>query len=192
MPGHEIQVRDETGKPLPERRIGRLYVRGPSVMSGYFNDTNATREVLSADGWLNTGDMGYIADNQIFITGRQAEVLAANGRSVWPQDIEAIAEQQPEVRTGDAAAIAVPGEDGRNQAILLLQCRRPEQTQKTDLTLRIRRLIRRQFQIDCQIELVPRHTLPRTTSGKLARTKARQEYINRMARTDKTARYSEF
>ncbi|MBW2441669.1 MAG: fatty acyl-AMP ligase [Deltaproteobacteria bacterium] len=185
MPGYEIQVRDERGRQLPERHIGRLYVRGPSVMSGYLNNAKETREVLSADGWLNTGDLAYIADNHIFVTGRQAELIVVNGRSVWPQDLEGIAERQPEVRMGDAAAIAVPGGDGRNKAVLLLQCRKPEQTQKTDLALWIRRLIRRQFQIDCQIVLVSRHTLPRTTSGKLARAKARQEYIIRMARTDK-------
>jgi len=94
---------------------------------------------------------------------------------VWPQDLEGIAEQQPEVRTGDAAAIAAAGEDGKDTAILLVQCRRPEQTKKSGLQLRIQGLIRREIGIDCKIELVSRHTLPRTTSGKLARAKARQE-----------------
>jgi len=94
------------------------------------------------------------------------------------------------VRTGDAAAIAAPGADGKDTAILLLQCRRPEQTKKSGLPLRIRGLIRRRIGIDCKIELVSRHTLPRTTSGKLARAKARQEHINRMARTVKTVKYA--
>lgn len=73
----------------------------------------------------------------------------------------------PVQRTGDAAAIAAPDEDGKDRAVLLLQCRKPEQTQKSGLQLRLQELIRRKLGIDCKIELVSRHTLPRTTSGKL-------------------------
>jgi fatty-acyl-CoA synthase len=190
MPEYQIQVRDGQGNVLPERHVGTLYVRGPSVMSGYFDNEDATRDVLSDDGWLNTGDVAYIANNNIFITGREKDLLIVNGRLVWPQDIESIAEQQPEVRMGDAAAISVPGEDGQDTAVLLLQCRKPDQTKQSGLTLPIQRLIRRKIGINCKIELVSRHTLPRTTSGKLARAKAHQEYLERMARTAKTARYA--
>ena len=190
MPEYEIQVRDGQGRLLPERHVGTLYLRGPSVMSGYFGNENATGEVLSDDGWLNTGDLAYLSENNIYITGRQKDLLIINGRSVWPQDLEKIAEQQPEIRTGDAAAIAAPDEDGKDRAVLLLQCRKPEQTQKSGLQLRLQELIRRKLGINCEIELVSRHTLPRTTSGKLARAKARQEYMNRMARTTKTVQYA--
>jgi fatty-acyl-CoA synthase len=190
MPGYEIQVRDEHGRLLPERHVGTLYVRGPSVMSGYFGDEKMTREVLSDDGWLNTGDLAYLAESHIFITGREKDLLIINGRSVWPQDLEKIAEQQPEVRTGDAAAIVAPDENGRETAVLLLQCRKPELAKQSGLKLLIQGLINRRLGLDCKIELVSRHTLPRTTSGKLARAKARQEYINRMARTTKTVRYA--
>ena len=190
MPEYEIQVRGGQGQVLPERHVGTLYLRGPSVMSGYFNNEDATREVLSDDGWLNTGDLAYLAENNIYITGRQKDLLIINGRRVWPQDLEKIAEQQPEVRTGDAAAIAAPDEDGKDRAVLLLQCRKPEQTQKSGLQLRLQELISQKLGIDCKIELVSRHTLPRTTSGKLARAKARQEFLNRMARTTKTVRYA--
>jgi fatty-acyl-CoA synthase len=185
MPEYEIQVRDSRGRLLPERHVGTLFVRGPSVMSGYFGDARATAEVLADDGWLNTGDLAYVADNQIFITGREKDLLNVNDRSVWPQDLENIAEQQPEVRTGDAAAIAVPAEDGIDRIVLLLQSRNPEKATQSGLTVRIQRLILREIGIDCEIELVPRHTLPRTTSGKLARARARQEYLDRMARTVK-------
>ena len=190
MPEYQIQVRDGQGNPLPERHVGKLYVRGPSVMSGYFDNEIATRDVLSEDGWLNTGDMAYMADNNIFITGRAKDLLIVNGRWVWPQDLEKIAEQQSEVRMGDAAAISVPGEDGRDAAALLLQCRQPDQTKQSELTQRIQRLIRQKIGVDCKIELVSRHTLPRTTSGKLARAKARQAYLKRMARTVKSVRFA--
>jgi fatty-acyl-CoA synthase len=105
------------------------------------------------------------------------------GRNIWPQDLEGIAEQQPEVRTGDALAISVPGTDGKDMAVLLIQCRNPEKAEQSDLADRIRVIVWRQFRIDCMIEWVARHTLPRTTSGKLSRSQARTEYLDRMADT---------
>ncbi|MEJ2201873.1 MAG: fatty acyl-AMP ligase [Desulfuromonadaceae bacterium] len=91
LPGHEIQIRDERGQALPDRHCGVLYVRGPSVMSGYLNNPEATREALSADGWLNTGDLAYLVDRQVIITGRQKDLIIINGRNIWPQDLEYLA-----------------------------------------------------------------------------------------------------
>lgn len=181
MPGFEVQVRDEQGRELPERHVGTLYVRGPSVMNGYYGDADTTREVLSTNGWLNTGDLAYRIAKNIIITGREKDQIIVNGRNVWPQDLESLAEQQPEVRTGDALALCVPGADGHNTAVLLIQCRKPEEAERSDLVGRLRRHIQREFFIDCTIELVPRHTLPRTTSGKLSRSQARKDYMNRIA-----------
>jgi fatty-acyl-CoA synthase len=181
LPGFEVQVRDEQGRVLPERQVGTLYVRGPSVMNGYYGDFAGTREVLSNNGWLNTGDLAYRIAKDIVITGRAKDHIFVNGRNVWPQDLEALAEQQPEVRTGDALAISVPGTDGNTTAVLLIQCRKPEETERSDLVRRLGRLIQRELFIDCTIELVPRHTLPRTTSGKLSRSQARKDYLNRIA-----------
>ena len=181
IPGFEVQVRDEQGRELPERHVGTLYVRGPSVMNGYYGDAGTTREVLSTNGWLNTGDLAYRIAKNIIITGREKDQIIVNGRNVWPQDLESLAEQQPEVRTADALALCVPGADGHNTAVLLIQCRKPEEAEKSDLAGRLRRHIQREFFIDCTIELVPRHTLPRTTSGKLSRSQARKDYMNRIA-----------
>ena len=181
LPGFEVQVRDEQGCVLPERHIGTLYVRGPSVMNGYYGDVEATREVLSNNGWLNTGDLAYRIAKDIVITGREKDHIFVNDRNAWPQDLEALAEQQPEVRTGDALAICVPATDGNNIAVLLIQCRKPEETEQSDLVQRLRRLIKRKLFIECTIELVPRHTLPRTTSGKLSRSQARKDYLVRIA-----------
>jgi fatty-acyl-CoA synthase len=169
---------------LPERQVGTLFVRGPSVMRGYFNDDEATQEALSEDGWFDTGDLAYRNANSIMITGRAKDLIIINGRNVWPQDLESIAEQQPEVRTGDASAFSLPGADGTDKAVLLVQCRDPEKATGSDLAVNIKSRIRREFGIDCKIELVPRHTLPRTTSGKLSRSKARKDYIQRAARAE--------
>ena len=181
LPGYEVEVRDAQGQVLPERHCGTLYVRGPSVMSGYFGDLKATREVLSPDGWLNTGDLAYRIGNSIVITGREKDLIIINGRNIWPQDLEYHAEQQPAVRTGDASAFSVPDQDGQEQAVMMVQCRESDENKRTELRERLHSLIREEFGIDCLIELVPRNTLPRTTSGKLSRSGARKEYLKRIA-----------
>jgi fatty-acyl-CoA synthase len=105
---YEVEVRDEGGRPLPRRHVGTIYVKAASLMSGYFGDLKLTQEVLTADGWFNTGDLGYFVENSLFITGREKDMIIINGRNIWPQDLEFVAEQQPEVRTGDASAFSVP------------------------------------------------------------------------------------
>ena len=104
LPGYEIQIRDSSGLQLPERNVGTLFVRGPSVMTGYFEDAEATRDVLSPDGWFNTGDLAYKIGRSLFITGREKDMIIINGRNIWPQDLEYVAEHQPEVRSGNASA----------------------------------------------------------------------------------------
>lgn len=177
LPSFECQIRSDTGEILPERRSGVIFVRGPSVMSGYFNDPENTREVLAEDGWLNTGDIGYRVGQRLFITGRKKDLIIINGRNIWPQDLEFIAEQQPEVRPGDALAFAAPGPDGQDTTILVVQCRDNDQNRRAALVQRLQTLIHAEVGIDCYIDLVPLHTLPRTSSGKLSRSKARQNFI---------------
>ena len=181
LPGFDVEIRDDEGQVLPERDCGTLFVRGPSVMSGYFGDLKATREVLSPDGWLNTGDLAYRVGNSIVITGREKDLIIINGRNVWPQDLEYLAEKQPEVRTGDASAFSVPGSNGEERAVMMVQCRESDESKRADLQERLNSQVHRDFGIDCLIELVPRNTLPRTTSGKLSRSGARKEYLKRVA-----------
>jgi fatty-acyl-CoA synthase len=175
----EVEVRDAaTGKIVPERHIGVIHVRAPSVMSGYFNEPEITAETLSPDGWLNTGDIGYRVAASIMITGRSKDLIIINGRNIWPQDLEQLAEQQPDVRPGDALAFAVPGTDGADRAVMVVQYRDRDSDKRAELIRSLQGLIHAEMGIDCHIELAPLHTLPRTSSGKLSRSKARQNYID--------------
>jgi fatty-acyl-CoA synthase len=179
LAGYEVEIRNDRGDVLPARAIGTLFVRGPSVMTGYFADPAASGRVLSADGWLNTGDRAYRVGRRLFITGREKDMIIVNGRNVWPQDLECLAESEPEVCTGDASAFAVRDNAGGEQAVLVVQCRNVARALASDLVARIRERVLREWGIVCKVDLVPRHTLPRTTSGKLSRTRARQDYIQR-------------
>lgn len=179
LPGHEVVIRDEDGTPLGPRTVGRITLRGPSVMSRYFEDRDATEDVLSEDGWLDTGDLGYRTEDGLFITGRSKDLIIVNGRNIWPQDLEHLAERQPEVRVGESSAFGVTEPDGIEKAVLVVQCRLSEEEEREDLVSRIQSEVRRSLGIHCLVELVPPRTLPKTSSGKLSRSEARQGFLER-------------
>jgi len=180
LPGFEIAIRDEDGNDLPERHAGVVHLRGPSVMSRYFRDETMTRETLSEDGWLNTGDIGYLAEGRLFVTGRKKDMIIIHGRNIWPEDLEYLAKTQPGVNYTDAAAFSVPSEkDQQETAVLVVQCRERDEIKRARLSKTIASLVRSEYGIDCIVELVPQRTLPRTSSGKLARARARLDYLGR-------------
>jgi fatty-acyl-CoA synthase len=179
LPDFEIEIRDDQDQTLLDRECGTIYVRSPSVMTGYFGDPEHTREVLSEDGWLNTGDIGYRLGDSVVITGRKKDLIIINGRNLWPQDLEYIAEQQPELRSGDASAFSLPGTDDQEVAVMVVQCREVDPDKRRKLVERLQRAIYQEMGIECYIELVAPRTLPRTSSGKLSRSRTRQDFLTR-------------
>ena len=175
--GMEVQVRDEDGRPLPERAIGKVHARGSSIMHSYFRDEDATRACLEADGWLDTGDMGYLSDGYIYIVGRAKDMIIINGRNHWPQDIEWAVEQLPGFKAGDIAAFAITTPGGEETPAVLVQCRTSDMDERARLRDAIRERVRAITGMQCVVELVPPRTLPRTSSGKLSRAKARSLYL---------------
>jgi len=183
LPGHELIIRNDAGQPLPEGQVGRITVRGPSLMRGYFNDPESTREVLSDDGVLDTGDLGYLRNGELYITGRRKDLLIVNGRNIWPQDLEQLVEAQPEIRSGDTITFLAPGQS-EPQVVVQVECRITDNEQRQDLINRLTKLIFSDFGVRCHVELVPTHSLPRTSSGKRSRTEARQRFLQRQETTE--------
>lgn len=178
LPGYTMQIRSSDGAVLGERHVGCVYVKGPSLMTGYFEHEEDTDSVIDADGWLNTGDMGYVAGGQLFITGRQKDLIIINGRNIWPQDIEWHAENEiSELRTRDTAAFAVEDVHGKEHAVLLVHCRLLDSAARIDLRHRVHAAVFRNGGVDVKVVLIPSGSLPFTTSGKLSRAKAKQAYI---------------
>lgn len=173
----EIEIREEDGTPLPERAIGKVWCRGPSVMVGYFRDPESTAACLQ-DGWLDTGDMGYMSDGYVYIVGRAKDMIIVNGRNHWPQDIEWAVEQLPGFKQGDIAAFAITTPGGEETPAVLVQCRTSDDAERQKLREEIRERVRTVTGMNCVIELIPPRTLPRTSSGKLSRAKARNLYLN--------------
>jgi fatty-acyl-CoA synthase len=171
-----IEIRDEDGLPLPDGAIGKVWCQGPSVMSGYFRDPEATAACM-ADGWLDTGDMGYLSDGYVYIVGRAKDMIIVNGRNHWPQDIEWAVEQLPGFKAGDIAAFSITTPGGEETPAVLVQCRTSDDAERARLRDEIRERVRAVTGMNCVIELVPPRTLPRTSSGKLSRAKARNLYL---------------
>jgi fatty-acyl-CoA synthase len=176
--GMAVEIRDESGAVLPESSIGKLFCRGSSVMDGYFRDPESTAACLSDDGWLDTGDMGYVSAGYIFIVGRAKDMIIINGRNHWPQDIEWAVEQLPGFKAGDIAAFAITGPSGEETPAVLVHCRVSDPDERGRLRDDIRERVRAITGITPVVELVPPRTLPRTSSGKLSRTKARNLYLS--------------
>jgi len=173
----KVEIREEDGTPLPERAIGKLWCSGPSVMAGYFRDPDATAACMT-DGWLDTGDMGYLSDGYVYIVGRAKDMIIINGRNHWPQDIEWAVEQLPGFKAGDIAAFAITTPGGEETPAVLVQCRSSDDAERVRLREEIRERVRSVTGMNCVIELIPPRTLPRTSSGKLSRAKARNLYLN--------------
>ncbi|MBP6379322.1 MAG: fatty acyl-AMP ligase [Sphingorhabdus sp.] len=171
-----IEVRDADGSILPDRTIGKVWCTGPSLMVGYFRDPEST-EACMKDGWLDTGDMGYMSNGYIYIVGRAKDMIIINGKNYWPQDIEWAVEQLPGFKAGDIAAFSVSS-GGEETPAVLVQCRTSDEAERAKLREQIKDKVRSVTGMNCVVELVPPRTLPRTSSGKLSRAKARNLYLS--------------
>jgi fatty-acyl-CoA synthase len=177
LPQHEVEVRDDLGELLPDRQVGKIFVRGPSLMLGYFGLPEETARVLSPEGWLDTGDLGYLLDGQIVITGRAKDLVIINGRNLWPQDLEWAAEAEiPSLRSGDVAVFSV--DDGEEEEVVVLtQCRVANPAGREALAQEMTRFFRGRHGLETRVVPVPPHSLPQTSSGKLSRSRARAMYL---------------
>jgi fatty-acyl-CoA synthase len=177
LPGHVLEVRGPDGRLLADREVGRIFIQGPSVMPGYFGEPEATREVLTDDGWLDTGDLGYWLNGEIVVTGRAKDLIIINGRNVWPQDIEWAIEAKRIVKNGDAAAFSIDTGDGERVVVAVL-ARVSGEEARVALARDVAGAVREAIAVDCDVALVPPTTgLPTTTSGKLSRARTKANYL---------------
>ena len=175
LSGHRVEIRDPQGKTVDQRRVGRLFVRGPSVMPGYFPAASDGADALK-DGWLDTGDLGYWADKEIVITGRAKDLLIINGRNIWPQDIEWRIETLPQVRRGDVCVFSVYS--GEAESVVIVVQASPASGARETLEGDIRQKTKEAFGVDGRVVLISRQLgLPLTSSGKLSRSAAKATYL---------------
>lgn len=174
FPGHEVAIVDEKGQPLPERRVGEIVTRGPSVTAGYFENEEATRESWP-DGWLHTGDLGYLADGNVYVCGRIKDLIILRGANYAPQDLEWAVDSIEGVRRGNVVAFSVL-RDGEESLVLIAEGNSGDAPR---LRAEIAAKINQDFGLaPAHVGIVPVGTLPKTSSGKAQRRKTRSMYEN--------------
>lgn len=174
LPGFSLALLDEEGRAVGERRVGRIWVRGPSLMTGYLGQAEATARAL-VDGWLDTGDLGFLCDDELYLTGRAKDLLLIRGRNHSPAEVEQAVDALPGVRRGCVAAVSFLPEDGETERLVLLVERRERAAAETlaALPAAARRavLAATGLAVD-EFHLLAPGTLPRTSSGKIRRGEA--------------------
>lgn len=168
LPGVEARIVDDGGAVLGDRVLGHVHIRGDNVTQGYFQDEKRTAEVRSSDGWLETGDLGLLWDEQLIITGRAKDLIIVNGQNHYPHDLERIAQQTVGIEANRVAAAGVrsPVDDTESLAVFVLH--RGPLAEFVPLVLELRRTIAHQTGLEAS-HVVPVRHIPKTSSGKLQR-----------------------
>ena len=177
LPGHEVRIVDDAGHELGERHEGKLEFRGPSVTRGYFRNEDKTRELFH-NGWLDSGDRAYMAGGDVFITGRIKDIIIRAGRHLYPQEIEEAVAGIPGIRKGGVAVFGVPDRaSGTERVIVLAETRETDARARAALQRRIRETAADMAGTPPdEIVLAPPRTVPKTSSGKIRRSAARETY----------------
>jgi acyl-CoA synthetase (AMP-forming)/AMP-acid ligase II len=165
VPGTEVRIVDDGGRPCPERVLGHIEIRGENVTAGYYGSAAPPRP---ADGWLDTGDLGLVCDGELVVTGRAKDLVIVNGQNFYPHDFERLAQQVADVEANRVAAAGVrlPGEESEGLAMFVLH--RGELEGFVAKARGIRRAIAEQTGVEVGA-VVPVAQIPKTTSGKLQR-----------------------
>ena len=181
LPGHETRIVDRDGRELPERRIGQLEFRGPSATSGYFSNPPASRRLFH-DGWLDSGDLAYLANGEVFLTGRVKDIIIRAGRNLYPYELEAAIGDLPEVRRGCVAVFGVADAGSGSERLVAVVEIRPEVDSAADGGKALRQAIN-ELALKIlgepfdDVALAPPHAVLKTSSGKIRRAAIREHYL---------------
>jgi len=174
LPRHRVSILDARGEPLPEGRVGEIFVEGPSVTNGYWDDEEATSRVF-VDGGVKTGDLGYVSEGELYVTGRLKDTLIVRGRNFDPTPIEVAAGRVAGVRMGNVAAFSVEG-DLTERIVVAAEYRDGD---PDTITSNIVRAVQREVGLTVsEVVLIEAGSLPKTTSGKLQRSATREQYLD--------------
>jgi fatty-acyl-CoA synthase len=183
--GHELKIVDpETQEDLPERKVGEILLKGPSLASGYLEDLERTGALFDEEGWLKSGDLGYLNDDgELFICARLKDLIIIHAINYYPQDLEWAASKVEGVRSGEVVAFATHKRGlEREAAVIVAQAEEEEisQAHRKELAQKIRQEVQRTIGITVDevgvISGGAGQVIPKTASGKLKRQKARALY----------------
>lgn len=176
--GHEIRIVDDEDNELPERHVGNLQFRGPSSMKGYYNNPRATQAAYH-DGWLDTGDLAYVAEGEVFITGRRKDLIIKAGRNLYPAELEELVGSIPGVRQGCVVAFGTTDmQRSTEQLIVVAETREKTKAKHEEIIMKINEAISAALDIaPDHVVLVAPRIVPKTSSGKLQRAACKTMYL---------------
>ncbi len=177
LAGHEIRIVDLDGRELPERHEGYLQFRGPSVTSGYYRNPEATKKLFK-DDWLNSGDLAYMAEAEVFITGRSKDLIIRAGRNIYPHEVEEAVGNIAGVRKGCVAAFGTTDpHTGSEQLVILAETRETDSKKTATLQKKITAIASDLLGLPPDVViLAPPHTVLKTSSGKIRRSACKELY----------------
>ncbi len=176
--GHEVRITDDDSRELPERHVGTLQFRGPSSMQGYYNNSRATKAVLH-DGWIDSGDLAYQAEGEIYITGRRKDLIIKAGRNLYPAEIEELVGEIAGVRQGCVTAFSVSDAGhGTEQLVVVAETREKNASDRSEIIKKINEALTSALDVvPDRVVLVSPHMVPKTSSGKLQRAACKNLYL---------------
>ncbi len=178
-PIHDCYVRicDIDNNDMGENKIGYICISGANVTSGYYNNEEATRKAITQDGWLNTGDLGFMRDGRLVITGRAKDVIFVKGQNYYSHDIERIAQEAEGIDLGKIVAVGAFNEKIKSDELILFVLFKMKADKFIGTVRILKKLISERMGIEVS-QVIPIKSIPKTTSGKVQRYKLRESYIN--------------
>lgn len=164
----EVQISDEQGTVLADNTTGHIYIRGENVTRGYYREPELNQELITHDGWLNTGDLGFVREGQLYITGRAKDIIFVSGQNVYPHDLEELVLQAGLVERGKLAISSQRSKDNSEESLLVFVLHRGDAADLTDTAGTITRLLGEAAGVRVHA-VVPVNRIPKTTSGKIQR-----------------------
>lgn len=179
LPGHEVRLLDDAGEELAERVVGRLAFRGPSMTAGYFKNPDATAAITLEAGFLDSGDLAYRADGELFLCGRRKDIIIKGGRNYVPQEIEEVVAGVPGVRRGCVVAFGIVQESlGTESLVVVAETRTASERERQHIAaVVIDRVAAAVGVPPDRVELVAPGAVPKTSSGKLRRAATKELYL---------------
>ena len=180
LPEHEIRIVDSAERPVGERHEGQVQFRGPSATRGYYRNADATRELVHENGWLDTGDLGYLADGELFLTGRRKDLIIKGGRNLHPHEAEEIVGQVTSIRNGCVAAFGVTDRSrGTERFVIVAETRLTSSEERERLRSEITERLTTTLGLPPDVVMVtPPGAVLKTSSGKVRRTATRDAYLS--------------
>ncbi|WP_428817978.1 AMP-binding protein (plasmid) [Clostridium butyricum] len=173
----KVRICDEDNKVLDQNTVGHIQIKGNNVTRGYYNNEKATREIMTEDDWLITGDIGFLRDNKVFIIGRYKDIIFVNGSNYYAHDIERIAEEVEGIELGNIVAHGIYNDNLQEEEIILFIINRKSQEEFAEIAIKVKKYINRVAGIKIS-KVVPVRKIPKTTSGKVQRYALSQKYKN--------------